>query len=637
MTTTFARFLALCFFLAMVLPASAEEFILSYDSTITIAKNGELTVTETIKARAEGDRIKHGIYRDFPLYTLDGDGKITKVGFNIVSVKRDGAVEYWDTKWIDGGIRIYVGDADHVLTKGDHVFQITYTTDRQIRHFETYDELTWNVTGNGWEFPMRDISATIFLPNGARPSETIVFTGPPGAVGKDARVVIEGDRTSFLSTRPFSKGEGMTVAVKLPKGVLDRPSTVLQLKWWIRDHNSMIIGCVGLLVVLAYYFKAWHAVGRDPAAGIIVPRWDPPEGVSPGLMNYIDHQGFEEDGWTAVSASALDLAVKGYVEIENLDDAIIMHRTPKQMDDSLPVGQKTLLTTIGPPSHSFTINEDTGRAVEKMGKRFFAAVEKEHKGRYFKSNIIYSAVGFLVSAAFVIGTVYFSQHKDNMWEFMLVAYVCVPVMIALLTIWIGDLLHPKASLKDKLGGIALLSLLAYGIVAFGGYIIGAVWFEITHDPNSIGLGAAGLITLINILFFSLMDAPTPLGRKVMDEIEGLRLYLRVAEKDRMNMQGAPTMSPQHFETLLPYAVALNVEEPWTEAFERWFSKATEDSENYVPGWYYGLVKGPSDWIGAFSSSVASTISATIPQSSSSSFSGGGFSGSGGGGGGGGGW
>ncbi len=94
-------------------------------------------MTETIKARAEGDRIKHGIYRDFPLYTLDADGKLTKVGFNIVSVKRDGAVEYWDTKWIDGGIRIYVGDADRLLTKGDHVFSNHLhdgQTDPPLRH-----------------------------------------------------------------------------------------------------------------------------------------------------------------------------------------------------------------------------------------------------------------------------------------------------------------------------------------------------------------------------------------------------------------------------------------------------------------------------------------------------------------------
>src|SRR5690606_41809511 len=47
------------------------------------------------------------------------------------------------------------------------------------------------------------------------------------------------------------------------------------------------------------------------------------------------------------------------------------------------------------------------------------------------------------------------------------------------------------------------------------------------------------------------------GRKVMDGIDGLRLYLELAEKDRMALAGAPRMSPSHYETLLPYAVALD--------------------------------------------------------------------------------
>jgi hypothetical protein len=65
--------------------------------------------------------------------------------------------------------------------------------------------------------------------------------------------------------------------------------------------------------------------------------------------------------------------------------------------------------------------------------------------------------------------------------------------------------------------------------------------------------------LLNMLYVFIMGAPTPLGSKMMDGIDGLRQYLTLAEKDRMNMAGAPAMSPQHFEKLLPYAVALGVE------------------------------------------------------------------------------
>ena len=131
----------------------------------------------------------------------------------------------------------------------------------------------------------------------------------------------------------------------------------------------------------------------------------------------------------------------------------------------------------------------------------------------------------------------------------------------------------------------------------------------------------------------------------MDEIEGLRIYLTLAEKDRMNMRGAPEMSPQHFETLLPYAVALGVEKPWSRTFETWLATAAAGAAaaSYAPTWYSGdSATGFGDRIGGFSSSMASTIASAIPapaaSSSSSGFSsGGGFSGGGGGGGGGGGW
>lgn len=149
------------------------------------------------------------------------------------------------------------------------------------------------------------------------------------------------------------------------------------------------------------------------------------------------------------------------------------------------------------------------------------------------------------------------------------------------------------------------------------------------------------IVLTNAIFFFLMGAPTPLGRKLMDGIEGLRLYLTVAEKDRMNMAGAPQMSPKHFETLLPYAVALGVEKPWSRAFETWLAAATAGAAAaYTAAWYHGDGFGTfGDRIGGFSSGMASTIQSTLPAPTSSSSSGfsGGSSGGGGGGGGGGGW
>ncbi|MEK6270420.1 MAG: DUF2207 domain-containing protein, partial [Planctomycetales bacterium] len=53
------------FLLTCTLAWSAEE-INNYQSAIVVNKDGSLNVTETIQVTAEGNKIKRGIYRDFP-------------------------------------------------------------------------------------------------------------------------------------------------------------------------------------------------------------------------------------------------------------------------------------------------------------------------------------------------------------------------------------------------------------------------------------------------------------------------------------------------------------------------------------------------------------------------------------------
>jgi uncharacterized membrane protein len=128
----------------------------------------------------------------------------------------------------------------------------------------------------------------------------------------------------------------------------------------------------------------------------------------------------------------------------------------------------------------------------------------------------------------------------------------------------------------------------------------------------------------------------------MDQLAGFRLYLETAESDRLNL-GAPEITADRFEALLPYAVALDVEKPWSDAFAAAIRRAHPDDpdpmSSYQPRWSSGGWSG-SNFSSAVSSSVASmseAFASAEPASSGSSGFGGGGSGGGGGGGGGGGW
>jgi uncharacterized membrane protein len=163
------------------------------------------------------------------------------------------------------------------------------------------------------------------------------------------------------------------------------------------------------------------------------------------------------------------------------------------------------------------------------------------------------------------------------------------------------------------------------------------------DTGELGFLLAFLVWLIllivNIVFYKTLKAPTLQGRKLMDQIEGFRQYLSVTEKDRLNILNPPEKTPELFEKYFPYALALDVEQKWSEQFSDVLKAAAE--KGYSPGWYSG-----SDWSyrspGRFGSQLSGTFTSMIAASShapgsSSGGGGGGGSGGGGGGGGGGGW
>ncbi|ARO28922.1 hypothetical protein NXC14_CH00926 [Rhizobium sp. NXC14] len=641
------RFLGFCLALLLMVAAPAAfaaEVIDSFASEIALEKSGVMTVTETITVNAEGNRINHGIFRDFPLYFTDAGGRRRSVDFDMVSVTRDGANEPWHTESISGGIRIYAGSAEVTVTPGRHRYVFTYRTNRQIRYFDDHDELYWNVTGNGWIFPIRSVTATVNLPPDVSATETTFFTGPQGARGKNASVSESGAGIVFSTTAPLGPNEGLTFAIRMPKGSIDPPSEDMESTWWLKDNRNYFIGFGGLTLVFAYYLRSWLKVGRDPARGVVVPRWDAPDGISPALVNYIDNKGFSGGGWTALAATALNLAVRGYVKLEDLKDSIIIRGTGKPLGkEKFRAGETELLKAAGGEGRTLTIDEANGERVKTIGQSFRSAIEREHRGKYYNSNIGYTTGGVALSAAALVALFVFGSLEPDTIALMLIP-IGISVFIAVFIAGLVKSLHQGRSLFAKVMAVIAAAVgvfVGIGILSIIVLTLASSLVELHETPM---LFAVGGIVLLNVLYFFIMGAPTPLGARMMDGIDGLRQYLTLAEKDRMNMAGAPQMSPQHFETLLPYAVALGVEKPWSRTFETWLAAAAAGAAAaYAPSWYSGDFNSGSfsDRIGGFSSSMASTIASTIPSpppsSSSSGFSGGGSSGGGGGGGGGGGW
>ena len=256
--------------------AVAEERITRFTSDVQVRPDASLDVTETIDVRAENVRINRGIFRDFPTRYRGPHGSQVRVGFTLGAVTRDGDPEPAKIEPISNGVRIRIGDADRIIEPGDHRYVIRYQTTRQIGRFADYDELYWNVTGNGWVFPIDVAEARIRLPAAVNFGRRAAYTGPQGSTARNAEVVAEQPgEIQFRTTSPLGPYEGLTVAAGWPKGVVADVDSGSRARWWLADYGPPIVGVLALLGLAGFYYVAWKRAGRDPRPGTVVPLFAP--------------------------------------------------------------------------------------------------------------------------------------------------------------------------------------------------------------------------------------------------------------------------------------------------------------------------------------------------------------------------
>ena len=630
---------------ALCTPASAQnpdERILSFKSHITVNPGGTMLVTETIRVSTIGDQIKRGIYRDFPTRYKDRRGNNYVVGFDVKDVRRDNAPEDHRTENLSNGVRVYIGKKDYFLSPGEYTYTLTYQTDRQLGFFGDHDELYWNVTGNGWVFPIDAAAATVVLPKGV-PRDKITFdgyTGPKGAKDKDfVGTVNEDGSVSFVTARGFGAYEGLTIVVGWPKGFVTEPPFEKRLWYSVYDNMTPITGASGLIALLLYYVGMWFSVGRDPEKGTIVPLYEPPDNLSPAAVRFITQMGYDDK---AFAATIVNMAVKGFLSISEKAGEYTLQKNPESKavlsHDEQGVASKLFV------SGSSIVLKQTNHATirsakESLGTSLAGAYEKN----YFLTNRRQFIIGLLLSIVVLAASFLSARHAGDALFFglwlmgwsigvVVLLFVVVHLWKVIFTGW-----GQAAGRKGAIGAAIIMTL--FSIPFFGGEVVGL--YGLAQASPALVLVLGGVV-FVNVLFYHLLKAPTMLGRKVLDRIEGFKTFLTATEVDRLSRLYPVERTPELFEKYLPYALALDVEQPWTEQFSDVLSRsAVAETGGYHPRWYSSSAWN-SSMIGSFAGSIGGALSGAISSSStapgsSSGGGGGGSSGGGGGGGGGGGW
>ena len=647
--------IALVLSLAFAGSAQSYERIRLFDSDVRVQTNGDLIATETITVEAELREIRRGILRDFPTtYSLAG-GRRVVVGFDVISVERNGKRETYSIESLYNGKRIRIGSGSVLLGRGKHTYTIRYRTTRQVGFYPDFDELFWNATGTGWSFEIESAVATIRLPEGAKIQSRAFYTGAQGEKRDDARIVGEQDNLIvFRTTKALPRENGLSVAVSWQKGIVSPPGRLEQARYFYFDNIAASLSVLGFAMVFFYFFFQWFRYGRDPASGTIVPVFEPPAGMSAAGMRFADrYANFDNKTFTA---AIVELGVKGHLKI--VEEKGVTRVERREGGKAILDGEEAIKRHFFPKEKhtSLALTQDNHVRVGGASDALKSNLTRLYDG-LFRNNLGKWAFGLLLTFIAVVLSltgISIQFRSDRATDaFIGTLLPVIPLLLASFALNNGFTSRTDNGFLIGVGVIFGIIPAAIGLWYVGRNVGG--FYEII--PTICAFAS----TMLCAFYLEWMEAPTKEGRKILDHIEGFREYLSTADEgSRLEAFHPPEKTPELFERMLPYAIALDVENSWAEKFKNVLAAAAlapaaAASGAAISHWY----SGNRDWsrdasgvTGAVSQSltVAVASSSTAPgtsssySGSSSSYSssgggsfGGGSSGGGGGGGGGSGW
>jgi uncharacterized membrane protein YgcG len=519
-----------------------------------------------------GDNEKRGIFREIPLNKVPGS--IKKLDIKLLSVT-DALGDWYNISTEDSTtnwFHLRIGNPDVYIT-GEHTYVIGYQVKNAIGSFKDFSEIYWNSTGNDWGVSIANASTRIILPSVIDENDLQIAS----YCGES------GSSDSCSGDMQISYENGFTI-VDFGTNQFQNLQPKQGMTVAVGFPKGIVAEPSWLLALLMHIIRYIFYV----LPLVVVYLW-----FRKRIQFGREKRKFYKDNTIVVEYDAgghdpLETAgiMDGYISDQALSAQIIYLAIQgylvidKQGDEFVFHGTEKPYDQLS--AHDQKLVEGLRDKKESDLKNSFYFISDEVKDISGKS---------LVSRGLLQNI---KSRKTSRFMFVYVAF-----FLALnpgIFVWL--------LLGSHVGFAFSASCILVGLISF---VVGPKWVHLTQ----IGLRAE---------------------RRLL----GLKTYIDMAEKDRIDFHNAPEKNPKTFEKLLPYAMVFGLEKKWAEQFK----DITINTSWYRAGDGALSTMMIATSMHNFASKTGSTISSR-PASSSGGFSGGssgrGSSGGGGGGGGGGSW
>ncbi len=427
-----------------------SEYIDSFESQIKINQDNALDVEENITVVAKGQQIKRGIVREFPTRYKDLYGNNYNVRFDLKEILLDNRpVQYHQEQFLNG-IKIYIGSENKFLAPGIYTYTIKYKTKKQLGFFDDYDELYWNVTGNGWRLPIKSASAVVKLPENARALQSLAFTGNIGQSEKDYKLIQKDSLLFFETTKPLLPGQGLTIAVSWPKGFVKQDSIFTKLFYFLSDNLGILLILICILFLLIFYLKKIIQVKKLNSNRVVIPLFEPPHGLLPSQIRYLMHMGYDN---ICIASEIVNMAVNQLLKIEYqksfFNSFYILERNKDNSKELLSL-HELILETIFAKKDKIELG--------KTNTSIYFTIEKtklnldNNFAKNFEFNSRYITTGWITTIACIIFVIFIIQQISPA-VFFLAAIASVINILA--TYQIKHYTQDGQNLIDKINGFKM--------------------------------------------------------------------------------------------------------------------------------------------------------------------------------------
>lgn len=558
----------------------------SLEADYYLSKNTDdeshMRVVEVLTAQFPDYDQNKGIIRAIP-HSYQG----RELNINVVSVSRNGEPEPLYAQYDSGPFRyIETGTNDYI--QGTQVFEIEYTLENVIQDVNNQQELFWDVNGTGWKQQFNEMTARVHLDEALVrdfKNEAICYQGESGSQ-EPCTITLQQERvTEFKSTRTLWPEETLTFALAFNDDTFapynEGFAGIIRSTGILLSALLLFTGVISLVYIKS---KNRNAPGRS----VIVPEYLPPKDMSVFFAAYMLKSKEKQRG---LQAQIMELAIKKNVIIkENEKKGIFGRDTFYSVElvhtDSLQAEERSLITALFGDKHL-----KGSEYVFKTSDSSLMRALQQLRAKTDKATIA-------------------SGHRKQ------ISGIWIPLVASVI------------------GGTAAL------IVVNQLQNLGVV-FTVTDYPMALVI-AHGTVLLMTVVVYSINPQPlTAKGRGVRDYLEGLRVYISLAEAERLSYLQSPQGASRSavstddrvqvlklYERLLPYAVLFNLEKEWLKVIGSYY-----EQQNQAPMWYAGTRTFNSAQLTSAVQSISSSASRSSGSSGFSSSSGAGGGGGGGGGGG----